>query len=565
MGVLVLEAADLLGGGLLEGFLHRIDLADLGVLAHFLVDPVQDGLLAGFQLLEPFVLGGLVPVKGVVGKLDEGDELSVALHHEGFLHAFDVVDHLLDLLRVDVLAGGTQDGVVQTALDVVMAGFVHGGDVVGMEPSFVIQDLEGTLGILVVAQHHVVAADDDFAFAVGGIHVVQPDIDLVGGDADGAEMLLLVHHDVAHERGGFGEAIADGVGELALDEELFHRRIQLGAADAEECELATEGLHHPPADEPAQDAGDVLVGPGEDTAFLDRGEDAVLDHLFDDERDGAHDGGPDLLHRGEKDGGSRRFLERIAGRAHIEGIQRGNAHLIGVGGRQDAQETVFLEGRLGLEGGRQVAGQVAVAEHHALGLPGGAGGVDDAGQVVRRGILHPSVALEIFLVLLEELEGLDVDDQGQFLLARFAELRKHALGDEDGLGFRVVENVGEFVFRTVGEDGDRHAAEGRGGEERYDPVGHVLREDGYAVAVLDPEAGHPLGQTLGLRPEIGVRILLAAVHELIGDAFRIVGGGVVKDLVKGRTGVLAVSVSPPGFVGTLDSLCHVSVRFVRER
>ncbi len=336
--------------------------------------------------------------------------------------------------------------------------------------------------------------------------------------------------------------------------------IELGAADAEERQLAAEGTHHPPANEPAQDAGNVLVGPGEDAALLNGGKDAVFHDLLDNERYGAHDGGPDLLHGGEQDGGGRRFLQRVAGGTHIEGVQRGNAHLIGMGSRQDTQESVFLEGGLGLEGRRQVAREVAVAEHHALGLSGGAGGVDDAGQVVRLRVFHPAVALEVFLVLLQELESLDVDDEGQLFLAFLAQLRKHPLGNEDSFGFRVGEDIGEFVFRAVGEDGDRHAAEGRGGEERDHPVGHVLREDGHAVAMLDAEAGHPLGQTFRLRPEIRVGISLTAVHELVGDPFRIVGGGVVKDLVKGRTGVLAVSVPPPGFVGTLDSFGHVYVQ-----
>ena len=131
-----------------------------------------------------------------------------------------------------------------------------------MEPAFVVQDLERALGILIIAEHHVVAADDDFAFSGLGVLVVQADIDLVGGDADGSQVLFPVHEDVAHQRGGLGKAVADGVRELALDEELLYRGVQLGAADAEEGQLSAEGFHHPPADEPAQDVRHLLVGPG---------------------------------------------------------------------------------------------------------------------------------------------------------------------------------------------------------------------------------------------------------------------------------------------------------------
>ena len=77
VGVLVFEAADLLGGGLLEGLLHGVHFADLGVLADGPVDEVQNGLLAGFQILEEAVLVSLVPVEDVVVELDESlpDEL----------------------------------------------------------------------------------------------------------------------------------------------------------------------------------------------------------------------------------------------------------------------------------------------------------------------------------------------------------------------------------------------------------------------------------------------------------------------------------------------------------
>ena len=56
------------------------------------------------KILEELVLVCLVPVQDIVIKLDEGHELAVPFHHERLVHAADVVDDLLDFLRVDILA-----------------------------------------------------------------------------------------------------------------------------------------------------------------------------------------------------------------------------------------------------------------------------------------------------------------------------------------------------------------------------------------------------------------------------------------------------------------------------
>ncbi len=297
-----------------------------------------------------------------------------------------------------------------------------------MEPAFVVHDLEGALGVFVVAQHDIVAAHDNLALAGGGVHVVQADLHLIGGKADGTGGLVRVlDQEVGEQRGRLGEAIADGVREVAVLQELLHAYVQLGAADTEEDELAAEGLHHAPADEPVQDVRDVFIGPGKHAALLDGGKHAVFHHFLDDERHGAHDGGMHLLHGGEQDGGSGRLLKGIAGGSYIERVDGRNVHFIGMGCRKDGQETVLGPQRLCLEGGGEVRTDVAVAQHDALGLSGGSGRVDDAGEVVGVGIFYPAVALEVLVVFLDNVEGLDVDDQSKLLLALFTELGKKAL------------------------------------------------------------------------------------------------------------------------------------------
>ena len=56
-------------GRLLEVFLHRLDLTDLGLLVDMLVDEIQDRLLLGLKVLEEIVLTLLVPVDDFYEKI----------------------------------------------------------------------------------------------------------------------------------------------------------------------------------------------------------------------------------------------------------------------------------------------------------------------------------------------------------------------------------------------------------------------------------------------------------------------------------------------------------------
>ena len=99
-------------------------------------------------------------------------------------------------------------------------------------------------------------------------------------------------------------------------------------------------------------------------------------------------------------------------------------------GGEDAQEAILLERGFCLERCRKVCAYIAVAQHHALCLSGGAGSVDYGGKVIWLRILHPAVALEVLVVLLDELEGLYVNDKCELLPAFLAQFPHHALGNE---------------------------------------------------------------------------------------------------------------------------------------
>ena len=79
-----------------------------------------------------------------------------------FSDAFDFVDAVFDFAGVDVFAVH-DDEVFQAVDDVDVAVFVHVGEVAGMEPAVFGEDFLGFFGLVPVALHDVVAADEEFA------------------------------------------------------------------------------------------------------------------------------------------------------------------------------------------------------------------------------------------------------------------------------------------------------------------------------------------------------------------------------------------------------------------
>ena len=245
----------------------------------------------------------------------------------------------------------------------------------------------------------------------------------------------------------------------------------------------------------------------------DGGGHALAVDLFYDERHRAHDGGAHFLHGGHEyaRGGRLRYI--IHARTHVCGVEAAYGHFVGVGHGQDAHETVAFAAALGLVRCHYVLAEIAVAQHHALGGAGGAGSVDDGGQGIGVRSLGPTVALEGLAVFADELEGLDIHHECEFLQALLWNLAQKLGRYVEYLGFGVGEDVLNLVGGGIRKDGDGHAAEGGGGEESHCPVRHVGRKYGYAVAGADAEAGKPLALKVAGVAEGAVCIGLGAVGE----------------------------------------------------
>ena len=172
--------------------------------------------------------------------------------------------------------------------------------------------------------------------------------------------------------------------EAGLQQEAFHFRVEPCSADAEEADAAAEFLeellsglavhHFPegryPVHEPEQGSGGEL------------GQNGTAIYLFYNKGYGQYRGGAHLREGTHQDRGGGGFLDVVDAGSGLHREEQAHTALEGVGQGQQGQPHVPVEARADILGGPEVGAEVAVAEHHALGAAGGAGGVDDCGQVV---------------------------------------------------------------------------------------------------------------------------------------------------------------------------------------
>ena len=116
-------------------------------------------------------------------------------------HAGMLVEHLLDLARVDVVAAA-DDHVLLAVDDVEVAVVVDAPDVAGAEPAVGVDRGRRRVGTAPVALHHVVPADGDLAA------VQQAHLDAVHGQADRAGLALAVAAVEARDRRRLRQPVA---------------------------------------------------------------------------------------------------------------------------------------------------------------------------------------------------------------------------------------------------------------------------------------------------------------------------------------------------------------------
>jgi hypothetical protein len=181
--------------------------------------------------------------------------------------------------------------------------------------------------------------------------------------------------------------------------------------------------------------------------------------------------------------------------------------------RQDGHKTVFSGASLRFMCRHYIVTEIAMAQHYAFCIAGGAGGVNDCGQRVGIGEFGPAIALEGLLVFFNEREVFDVNHQCEFFQTFFRYLRQQSFGYIEHLRFGMAKNIGNLVCRGVGQNGDGHAAECGSGEKGQGPIRHILRKNRYAVTRTDSEARKSLALKVAGIFERSIGIRLAAFYE----------------------------------------------------
>ncbi len=244
--------------------------------------------------------------------------------------------------------------------------------------------------------------------------------------------------------------------------------------------------------------------------------------------------------------GHRRQRQRVAhqedGAAAREGreqLEDGEVEADG-GGRQRARELLAGESTRGPVEERRRAG---VGNRHALGSAGGAGGVDDVGEVVRHGLARRSRGGQAREAVRQRVE---TDGEG-LRRVELERVQQGPVGEQQprpGIGQREVQ----ALARVVRVQGDVGAARLEDGEHRHDELRGALHAHGGTHLGAHAERQQVPGEAVGALLELAIGEALRAGDE---------GGGVGR--ASGLLGDARVHQRPPQRGARVARLHHDGV------
>ena len=420
------------------------------------------------------------------------------------------VEHALDVLRIDVLSARADDHVLQAALDIEPPVLVELAQVARAEPAVGSERFGRGFGILVIAQHDARRERHDLALARPGIDVLEPQLD-ARRLRSGRSEAHLRRRGPGQQRRGLGQSVTDGIGHAGLQKELLGPPVELRAADSEETQPAPEELHQLLARHAVQVAAHEphAVECAPEAVGIEFGQHLVAVDLFDDERHDEHDRGPYRPQGRHQRRGRRRTVQIDHPRAHREGVDHADRAFVGMRQRQHREKRVLAAD--GEDRGRHVhlRAERPVGEHHPLGLRGRARGVDDDGQIVRRGHGRRPLAAH---ALRDDAEVFRAHHDVQPLDGPFRKAGEQTVGDQQRPGLRVLNDHVQLLAREIGQNGHGDHPRGCHGQVAYAPVGHVAAQQGHLVAGTEPRSGKRLLHPGDTAAHFGVGQLLALVH-----------------------------------------------------
>ena len=173
---------------------------------------------------------------------------------------------------------------------------------------------------------------------------------------------------------------------------------------------------------------------------------------------------------------------------------------------------------------QRVAGDVGVAQHHALGTAGGAAGVEDAGQILARGhrVRNGLARSDQFLVVLRLRRSLIVIGIDQFHRHGFRELDAHfgkRLVDDEHRSAAVVQGVFDLGVAPADVGGHDHRARPGDTEIEFEVAVGIEHQHRDPVASLDAELLQPARELCDALADLAPGAAAVAVDG--GDACRV--------------------------------------------
>ena len=372
--------------------------------------------------------------------------------------------HALDFRRIDVLAAGN-DHVLLAVVDPEIAVGVAAADVAGPIPA-VVQRLAGCFLVAPVFEEHVGTTNRDFADGVRGDFIAGL-IDHLGLAAQPRQPGRTGPRIIAAEPGING----NGAG-LGRTIDLQHRHAAL-------CDAVDQMLRHD-----GRAGGDGL-----ERGQIGRSPGRVIRHRLDGRRH---------QHRQRRPVAGDRGQRRVGGEAGMDGHGRAvmqrrrglDVQPADVKERQHGQHVVVGTEPMHVLAHDAVPEQRLLAQHRALGSPGGAGGVDDqqrTGHVgvriaaVTRGSRQQGVQRRALGWRKIEADGVGIR---QGFRKRWENFRERRF-EHQHLGGGVRENEQLFGDRQPPVQRHQHGAEPGAGVEQHQVVRTVEAENGDTVASAD--------------------------------------------------------------------------------
>ena len=453
---------------------------------------------------------------GVVGNDDGDDEFALVADDHGIEDVGAGLQRVFDGLWGDEFSSGGFEKILFSIGDEEIVVFVEIADVAGLEPAVFGENFAGGFGGSEIALHDARALGADFAI------FGDANLDIQDGAAGTPDAISGI---VAGEDGrGFRQTIALVNANTNGPEKFGEILGEWGATGKNDAQFAAGaganlGVDELIGDGPFGTDGETggLIAATPRRGFA-RGLDGEIENLalgaggftsllhqaginfFEEARHGGEDGG---LHFQQSLGDVFDDFD-VGDRAAVEDIEVVEHAAIDMSERQERDGEVGsrIKDKLGARIG-DVGAEIRVRKHYALGLTGGAGGVDERGKLAGENFGSAEAIGGDFgraggrdkSFVAEEIGGKRVtsagdDDLLDFpeLIANFEEfLKLSGAGDENDLSAAVIQDVGHAVRRFVEIDRDRDAARAANGEVSGVPFGAVGSEQTDAIAGFDAE------------------------------------------------------------------------------